>query len=301
MVETTHEAARPAADRRWLIATRITATGPVWVALGVTAWARLSTLRDSCSEFNSFAAFAFWFMTLPYIIGFAETWGRSAPKLKNGLAWIIVAGGFWGVVVPVLALNGIHSLAEVILPLLWTLLQAAMITSAVRTYYSMPREKGDVGMLLKRGVLFVPYLVVVGAIFAALPDYYSSKRDQYATSAVRALREINKAEAAYAQAYAKGYTPSLAALGSDSNGATLKVVSATIDAALSRGAKDQYSFQYTPGTPNSSGQITSYNLTATPSEPACTLWKRFFTDQTGTIRVSQGNRPATADDPAWGE
>jgi len=58
-----------------------------------------------------------------------------------------------------------------------------------------------------------------------------------------------------------------------------------------------YTFTYTPGPLNSVGEITTYTLTAVPSDAGCTDWNRNFTEETGLIRWTHENRPATAQDP----
>jgi uncharacterized membrane protein YhaH (DUF805 family) len=298
MADEPNDSARPLADPRWLKITRLTAVAPLLVALGITVSMRFSTMQNTCSEFSGFVAFAIGFITLPYILSSVHLWGRSSPRLKKGLAWAIVAGGFWGLMVPVATLAVARPLLDMVMPLLWTLLQAVLVMSAITTYYSMPREKGDVRILVGRGVRFIPYLVVLGVIAVALPNSVSNKGDRRAASAVGALRAINMAEITYFQTYSKGYSTSLAELAA---AASAHAAGDGIDAALASGAKDDYTFRYTPGPPEASGQITTYTVTATPSEPACTLWKRFFTDQTGKIRMTTENRPATVNDSALGE
>jgi hypothetical protein len=56
-------------------------------------------------------------------------------------------------------------------------------------------------------------------------------------------------------------------------------------------------FQYAHESPDATGKITAYTLSATPTQPACTRWKRPLTDQTGTIRVTTEDRSATVNDP----
>ncbi len=58
-----------------------------------------------------------------------------------------------------------------------------------------------------------------------------------------------------------------------------------------------YTFTYTPGPLNSVGEITTYTLTAVPSDAGCTDCNRNFTEETGLIRWTHKNRPATAQDP----
>jgi hypothetical protein len=134
-------------------------------------------------------------------------------------------------------------------------------------------------------------------IFFALPDYYATTRESRAAAVADAMRKINSAQVAYARTYSLGFSLTLAALGPPP-GATATNVSAAglIDRELARGTQSDYTFRYIPGTRDATGKVTTYTLTANPSEPECAHWKRFFTDQTGTIRGTYEDRPANAED-----
>lgn len=297
-----NDSVKPLADQRWLRISQVLVTMPVLAVLGVTVWARLPALGGACSEDVSFFATAvFWLVTPPYILSLLGLVGKSPAGLKKGLAWAIVAGSFWGVVGLGFGLLDVFggSAGEAWQPLLLGLVQAALVTSAIKTYRSLPQEKGDAGVLVKRAVWFIPYLILIGVCGAALPDLYYTTRESREASVVQALRRINAAQESYARAYPRGFSPTLAALGPPAGGSAPTPAAAGLIAAdLAKGEKSHYTFRYTHNPPDAAGAISAYTLTATPTQTACTSWKRFFTDQTGVIRVTSESRPATVSDPA---
>jgi hypothetical protein len=261
----------------------------------------MPALRSGCSEDISFISTALWLATPPYVIGLVHLLGRSAQRLKKGLAWAVVAGSFWVGISLLLVLAEVFggSARDAGMPLISTVIQITLVTSAIKTYYSGCRETGDAAILFKRALLFIPYLILFVLIVAALPDFYSTTRGSRAAAAVDALRKINSAQVSYASTYPQGFSTTLAALGPPIGGTAPSASAAgLIDRDLASGAQNEYTFRYTPAARDAAGKTTTYTLTATPTEPECTRWKRFFTDQTGTIHVTSENLPVTVNDPA---
>ena len=278
------------------------ATIPIILAVGYTSWAHTPRLWRGCSEELSMIATALWLMTPPYLSCLVHLLGKSPQRLKKGLAWAVVAGGFWGGAALILVIAWVSEAnwSDAGIAMLFTMSQIALVTCAMRTYYSGSREAGDFAVLAKRGLLFVPCLVFFAMSFFALPDLYATKRQGLAASAADALRKINSAEASYARVYSLGFSTTLAALGPPTGGAAPNASAAALmGRELASGAQFEYTFRYTPGARDGTGKVTTYTLTAMPREPQCTLWKRFFTDQTGKIHVTEENRAATGDDPAY--
>jgi hypothetical protein len=212
----------------------------------------------------------------------------------------VVAGSFWGGISLLLVLAEVFggSARDAGIPLISTAIQITLVTSAIKTYYSGCRETGDIAVLFKRALLFIPYLILFALIVAALPDYYATTRGSRAASAVDALRKINSAQVSYARTYSGGFSTTLAALGPPPGGTAPGASAAgLIDRDLASGAQHEYTFRYTPGAREAAGKTTTYTLTATPTEPECTRWKRFVTNQTGTIHVTSEDRPASVNVP----
>lgn len=287
-------------DERWLRITRIAALGPILLAIGYSLWSRSPVLRRGCSEDRSFASWLLWLISFTAIFSLNNLLKKTAPKHKKGLAWAVVAGGFWGIAG--LALVAVQlsnrSYRDSVLPLLSSAAQISLAGCAIKTYYSKIREKGDFAILRKRAGLLAGYLVLCAVIVIALPDFWATTRNGYANSAADALRKIKTAEDAYAQKYGKGFSPSLAALGPASRGAgPSESAAALVALELARGSSGEYVIKYIPGTPGADGKIATYTLSAQPIELECTRWKRFFADQSGTIHVNADGQPALASDP----
>ena len=141
-------------------------------------------------------------------------------------------------------------------------------------------------------VMVIASVATVSAQKTATPP---SDEDQ--SRAVGCLRSLNTAEAYYAKEYARGFSPSLAALSPPPQGEKASPSAANlIDTSLTGGHKANYVFTYKTGAPDARGQINSYTLTARPAK-----WQKgvrsFFTDQTAVLRWTKENRAPTVKDP----
>jgi hypothetical protein len=70
-----------------------------------------------------------------------------------------------------------------------------------------------------------------------------------------------------------------------------------IDAHLASGARLGYTFRYTPGAAEASKPVTRFTVSARPLRYGRTGKRSFFSDESGIIRATEEQRPATADDP----
>lgn len=303
MADLPHEDALPLANRRWLAATRVLAAVPVAAVLGFAIWECLPVSGKVCSEeVSAVTGAVFLLATLPFAISLAHLLGKTASRLKTGLAWAVIAGCFWGGIFLLLGLPDAFagSFREAWWPLLAALVQIALATCAIRTYYSTAREKGDRRVLLRGVGWFAVYVASLFIIVAALPDLLYTAHHQYEARARVALHEINSAQETYARTYPQGYSPTLAALGPPPSGAAPSVSAAgLIEAALAQGTQSQYAFRYTHEPPDATGKITGYTVAADPARPECSSWRHYLSDQTGAIHETFENRPATVNDPAF--
>ncbi len=126
------------------------------------------------------------------------------------------------------------------------------------------------------------FLVCLPVLFAAdfwlFPPRQLKPADE---SPVVAFMTFRVMEVEYAATHLNSYMPDLKALG-----------------AVGLPQLKGYEFTYTAGLPGGDGIIRSYTLIARPSEPCpghCSC--SFFMDETGVVRITKENRPATADDP----
>jgi type IV pilus assembly protein PilA len=132
-------------------------------------------------------------------------------------------------------------------------------------------------------------LLILAAIM--IPCFVGSRSAANEASAVGSLRTIDTAQLHFSENHPKkSFASSLAELGPPP-GADL------IDAALVSRTKSGYVFTFKPGSPDPSGPIPHYTVTARPQTFEKTGYRSFFTDESGVIRYTVENRPATATDP----
>jgi hypothetical protein len=152
----------------------------------------------------------------------------------------------------------------------------------------------------KKGRLFVPvvgYVVLLLVVAIAIPGNARFPIAAHQAYAVASLRTINTAEIAYAEAYKTGYSPSLSPLGPPPGNAEPTAAAAgLIDGVLVSGRQRGYSFTYLPGPKDPAGLIKSYTVVARPLDSSCGT-NSYFTDESGVIRQTSDDRPATAKDP----
>lgn len=170
--------------------------------------------------------------------------------------------------------------------------------AAIRVYYKLGRKSGDVATLVK--ALFLGclcWVVFITMVSGELRREHGRGRGNE-SSAVGSLRTINTGEVMYASTYGKGFSPTLAAIGPPAQGGQPSADAADlIDSVLASGQKSGYNFIYTPGPRDAQGSIPSYTVAARPATPDVSGQRKFFTDQTGVIRATLEERPATAADP----
>ncbi len=132
-------------------------------------------------------------------------------------------------------------------------------------------------------------LLILAAIL--IPCLFRGEMAANESSAIGCLRLNSAAQADFSKEHpGKGFATSLAELRPSFG-------DGQIDLALTSGTKNGYVFTITPGTPDSSGHTTSYTATANPERFQKTGYRSFFTDESGVIRLTEENRPATAADP----
>lgn len=72
-----------------------------------------------------------------------------------------------------------------------------------------------------------------------------------------------------------------------------------VEPGLVMGQFAGYQFSYVAGEPDSTGRITRYTITARPVPYGQPARAGLFTDESGVIRVTRDDRPATASDAPW--
>jgi type IV pilus assembly protein PilA len=180
--------------------------------------------------------------------------------------------------------------------------QAALVAAAMASYYLAGHEAGDIRILAMGFVTFAIYLALFIAVPAfVLPLVKIPPRVSNQSSAVGSLRTLNNAEVTYSSTYTTGFSATLLALGPAADGATETASAAgLIDSSLASGKAGKYTLTYTVSR-DAAGNITAYTTSARPIiDCRRPNFPSFFTDESGVIRGTDENRPATVHDPPLG-
>jgi len=154
----------------------------------------------------------------------------------------------------------------------------------------MRRQRRQRGFTLIELLIVVTIILIIAAF--TIPRLTKSAIPAHEASAIASIRAINEAEMIYASSHPDlGFTTDLAMLGGTAQGGGEQ----TIDNVLASGRKSGYSFTYTPGE-KVNGAIRSYTITALPDQVGTTGQRRFFSDETGSIR-NNSSGPADASSP----
>ena len=144
------------------------------------------------------------------------------------------------------------------------------------------KKRRSLHMVLRWGVLLA---AMWGFLWFVLPERHGNTAAQAEAQAIEMLRQAQAALTGYDDA--QGSFP-----------ASLDSLPAASAAALRRAAQralsDRYDLVYTPGPSGPDGRVNSFALRARAGQYG---YRNFFLDQTGVLRATQENRPATADDP----
>lgn len=176
---------------------------------------------------------------------------------------------------------------------------ATLLVSAIRTYF---RDCGKVRPFVGDALLclLVSHLVMAVSVGIVLPGLIRSPMAANEASATSTLRTLQTAQLEYLDKYRSGFSQNLKQLGPPDSGPPTKERAGLVDgvmAGLGRGGpstsfiKNGYAFSYQVGE---TGQ--SYTISARPTKYGKSGMRSFLTDQTGVIRATPENRPATAHD-----
>lgn len=179
------------------------------------------------------------------------------------------------------------------------LAQPLMAAAAVRTYYTMPRERRDRRKLLWSGAygwgLFFWFA-------STLPDVLPSRIGSDQARAAALLRSINTAASSYATQFEGMYPVSFVALESPAPGEKPDCKASNLLGPPPDSRTSGYVFEYRAGdlTDHPVGGCVgakSYTVTARPNRFGHSGRSSFFTEQSGVIRATTENRAATITDP----
>jgi type IV pilus assembly protein PilA len=155
-----------------------------------------------------------------------------------------------------------------------------------------PMRQNDKGFSLIELLIVVAIILIIAAI--AIPNLLRSKMAANETSAVESLRTLNTVCILYSTTYG-GYPGALSNLGPATPATS--VSADMIDSVLASGVKSGYSFTFTKGTTDPSGNVLSYSISAVPITVGTTGQRGFFTDQSGVIRANSSGAATITSTP----
>jgi len=130
--------------------------------------------------------------------------------------------------------------------------------------------------------LFLAFLVMAGLIFIVDRGVRESKRPGPEASAMSSVRQLVISQQSYSATIGNGtYAASLGSLSA----------SKVVDSVLATGTKDGYTFTVSTDAGND-----SFAIYARPITYGETGMRSFFADETGEIRATTEDRPATSED-----
>jgi len=137
-------------------------------------------------------------------------------------------------------------------------------------------------ILLRWGVLLGVLLAAIWSfLWFVVPERQGNPTVQAEARALQSLQEVQAALADYA-AGQSGYPRQFEALGEG------------VRAAAQLAQSVSYQIQYAPGPVEADGRIHTYSLQARAGNYG---FRSFYTDDTGVLRATRENRPATVQDP----
>lgn len=296
--------AAPMVGRLWVWGVRV-AAGLFLLFLGCVS-IYLYITQDWCRRFPGEALGIVLVTLVPngvilLRLGSAQT--QTTRGLQQGLAWTVAAA--WisssfcliGLLSP--AMTHAETERKALLSrgfVLAELTQVVLVGNAIMAYRTTVRQAADwrklaVGFRVGL-ILFVAILLVSTPFILRFPDYWPS------AGAVGALRIINTAQITYASTYPeRGFATSLQQLGPPDSGQAVGPEAADlIDPMLVSGRKNCYQFVFIPGKPDEKGRVRSYSASVQPYKYGYPSQWSFFTDESGVIRSTSEDRPATAQD-----
>ncbi|MBI4467473.1 MAG: hypothetical protein HY656_08635 [Acidobacteria bacterium] len=255
----------------------LVALAPVWPAyLAIWVYARRTNPKKGLAT-------AVGLGSLVFLLSLPAATGATVGAFKGDSRMVALASGL----------------------VLFALMQAAMVRSAIGAYYAIGREKGDWGKLAGALVYAAFCFAWLMMVAIAIPSLLPSRMAANESSAVGTLRIINVSAAYYEDTYKNGFPPDLRTLGPAGPGGSANCNQGDfIDAVVVSGEKSGYRFDYRPGPrvekPGKGCPIPgvkSYTILAQPLVHDRTGIRSFFTDETGVIRMTAEDRAATAADP----
>jgi type IV pilus assembly protein PilA len=151
------------------------------------------------------------------------------------------------------------------------------------------------GFSLIELLIVVTIILIISAI--AIPNLMRSKMSANEAAAIGALKALTESAVMYSNSYG-GFPHSISNLGPSGGGPGSSSAAADlIDSGLATGVKSGYKFTFSVVATDAVGNVVSYSITAVPVTPGSTGQRSFYTDQSGTIRVSPSGTADSSSPP----
>jgi prepilin-type N-terminal cleavage/methylation domain-containing protein len=151
------------------------------------------------------------------------------------------------------------------------------------------------GFSLIELLIVVTIILIISAI--AIPNLMRNKMSANEAAAVGALKALTESALLYSNSYG-GFPHSISDMGPSAGGPISSSAAADlIDSGLATGVKSGYKFTYSVVAADPAGNVVSYAISAVPVTPGSTGQRGFYTDQTGTIRVSASGTADSSSPP----
>jgi len=289
----------PPANTGWLWVVRIATWIILLLAILLSTKVSIPVWREGGIAFAARIQVLLTLTLVPYVL--ILVWLRGNALRKGlGLAAVTGWGGLIGAVLGAITISGDQEVAGILF-----VSQVLQLVGAHRAHAALRRQTSDQKKLTEgasRWSYFAGPLAFLGFFsLTILPNTVLTRVGANQASAVGALRTINTAEITYAETYKTGFSPSLAALAPPAAVAQpLASAAGFIDSVVASGVKNGYRFSYTPGSRDKAGHIQTHTLTARPLQYGKSGGNSYFADQSGVIRTTGEDCPATAKDEAIG-
>ena len=227
---------------------------------------------------------------------------KGNPPKKSGVAlavgvssfaWILsipISLRFEDLLIPTMGYQGLFAIAQV-----------GMAGSAIKTYYSLNREAGDIRRLAEVCAIPVIILALIGLV---IPDLTRRGYAAPESSAGSSVRTVGTANVTYSETYKQGFAGTLAQLGPPSEACSavssscadlLDFVLSGVNPATATPVKSGYRFTYV--APNPAPTLDQPNatlsMTATPVSPGRSGTSTFCVDQTNEVLRDTSGRMKT--------
>jgi len=166
----------------------------------------------------------------------------------------------------------------------------ALVVAAVRSYYAMGREPGDLWTLaggLGASLIYGAILLVSAAV--VLPGLAPSRLASNHAAAVGSIGAIHHCASTYdARHPDRGFPSALTDMGPTAENC--------IEKRLASGKQRGYIFTYMPAPPGPGTRIGAYTVTARPAKFGTTGTNSFYSDSAHFMTMTPEDRPASPQD-----